>query len=182
MLNNARSATSEAWIITAARLLARVGATAVVAASLAACEAQVPQKHAAVDTTAIRAAIDNLRSAYEQAVAAGDFEAMTALLAKDAVMVRPGGPEWDSMFRAASGAPFPAGATIDITPIEVVALSNEWAYEFGTSVTTYAPEGATDAVQLRDTYLIVLRNTGDGWKAFREVASSAPPPGGWPSQ
>ncbi len=35
--------------------------------------------------------------------------------------------------------------------------------------------------QLRDTYLILFRNTGDGWKAFREVASSSPPPGGWPT-
>ncbi len=22
--------------------------------------------------------------------------------------------------------------------------------------------------------------SGDGWKAYREVASAAPPPGGWP--
>jgi hypothetical protein len=83
-------------------------------------------------------------------------------LAESAVMVPPGGPEWDSMFAAASGAPFPPGATIDITPIEVVALSNEWAYEFGTSITTYTPEDAKESRQLRDTYLILLRNTGEG--------------------
>ena len=74
------------------------------------------------------------------------------------------------------------GARIKIRPIELVALSSEWAYEFGTSTTTYTPPGATEPVKLRDTYLILLRNTGDGWKAYREVASASPPPSGWPGE
>ena len=130
---------------------------------------------------AFRTEIDQLRAEYETAVARGATNAIAAVLADGAVMVRPGGPDWDAMSAAASGAPFPPGARIRITPIEVVALSNEWAYEFGTAVTTYTPAGADQAKQLRDTYLILLRNTGDGWKAYREVASSAPPPGGWPT-
>ena len=96
-------------------------------------------------------------------------------------MVRPGGTDWDAMAASASGAPFPRGARIEIRPLEVVALSEEWAYEFGTALTTYTPEGAAEARQLRDTYLLLFRNTGNGWKAFREVASSSPPPGGWPT-
>ena len=175
MLNHTRSATL-------VRRVAAVFAAFVVAGSLCGMSARDQQSTVAVDTATIRAAIDSLRSAYEQAVAAGNFDAMSALLAESAVMVPPGGPEWDSMFAAASGAPFPPGATIDITPIEVVALSNEWAYEFGTSITTYTPEDAKESRQLRDTYLILLRNRGEGWKAFREVASSRPPPGGWPSR
>jgi hypothetical protein len=97
-------------------------------------------------------------------------------------MVRPGSPDWEAMSAAAGGAPFPRGAKIDIKPIEVVVLNKEWAYEFGTSITTYTPEGADGVQQLRDTYLILLRNSGDGWKAYREVASSSPPPNGWPQQ
>ncbi len=134
-----------------------------------------------VGQTAFRAEIDQLRSEYEAAVAKGAPDAMAALLADGVVMVRPGAPDWDAMAVAASGAPFPPGARITITPIEVVALSKEWAYEFGTSVTTYTPDGADEPQQLRDTYLILFRNTGDGWKAYREVASAAPPPGGWPA-
>ena len=126
------------------------------------------------------AEIDKLRSAYEAAVAAGDPSAMSPLLADGAVMVRPGSPEWEAMAAAASGAPFPPGARIAISPIEVVALSKEWAYEFGTAATTYTPQGSEEAIQLRDTYLVLFRNTGNGWKAYREVASSGPPPGGWP--
>ena len=149
-------------------------------AILGACEGESSRQQAAVDPSAIRAEIDQLRSEYEAAVTKG-ADAMAALLADGAVMVRPGAPDWDAMAAAASGAPFPPGARISITPIEVVALSKEWAYEFGTSVTTYTPDGTDKAQQLRDTYLILFRNTGDGWKAYREVASSAPPPGGWPT-
>jgi hypothetical protein len=105
---------------------------------------------------------------------------MLPLLAEGAVMVRPGAPDWEAMGVAAAGAPFPPGARIVIRPIEVVPLSAEWAYEFGTSTTTYTPQGASDPIRLRDTYLILLRKTEDGWKAYREVASSSPPPGGWP--
>jgi ketosteroid isomerase-like protein len=133
------------------------------------------------NAAAFRTEIDQLRAQYETAVARGATDAIAAVLADGAVMVRPGGPDWDAMSAAAPGAPFPPGARITITPIEVVALSKEWAYEFGTAVTTYTPAGADQAQQLRDTYLILLRNTGDGWKAYREVASSAPPPGGWPT-
>jgi ketosteroid isomerase-like protein len=128
-----------------------------------------------------RAAIDKLRADYEAAVASGSPNAVTPLLADGAVMVRPGGPDWDAMAASASGAPFPPGATIAITPIEVVAMSEEWAYEFGTAITTYTPAGAAEERQLRDTYLLLFRNTGNGWKAYREVASSSPPPRGWPA-
>jgi ketosteroid isomerase-like protein len=132
-------------------------------------------------TNTIKAAIDKLRSAYETAVASGRVEAIYPLLAEGAVMVHPGAPDWKAMAEAAGEAPFPAGAKIAINPIEVVALSEEWAYEFGTATTTYTPQGSTEAIRLRDTYLLLLRNTGDGWKAYREVASSSPPPGGWPA-
>jgi ketosteroid isomerase-like protein len=153
----------------------------VTVASLAGCQGrQSNQQGTIVAPSAFRAEIDKLRSDYEKTVAAGDFNAMASLLADGAVMVRPGGTDWDSMAAAASGAPFPPGAKIAITPIEVVALSNEWAYEFGTATTTYTPEGAHRAVALRDAYLILFRNTGEGWQAYREVASSTPPPSGWP--
>jgi ketosteroid isomerase-like protein len=132
------------------------------------------------EQNAIRAEIDKLRAKYEAAVASGSPESLIPLLADAAVMVQPGAPDWNAMAASAKGAPFPPGATIRIRPIEVVALNHEWAYEFGTSITTYTPEGAATAQRLRDTYLILFRNTGDGWKAYREVASAAPPPGGWP--
>ncbi len=130
---------------------------------------------AAVDTIAVKAAIDTLRSAFEEAVATGNFANMGAMLAEGAVMVRPGGSQWDSLF-ASSELPFPPGAKIAIRPIEVRVLNQEWAYEFGNSTVTYTPKGAAAPASLTDTYLIIFRNAGDGWKVYREVASSNLPP------
>lgn len=147
---------------------------------LAGCQRDASAPLSAAEQASIRTEIDKLRAKYEAGVASGTAEALTPLLAEGAVMVQPGAPDWNAMAAAAKGAPFPPGATIAIKPIEVVALSREWAYEFGTSITTYTPEGADTAQQLRDTYLVLFRNTGDGWKAYREVASAAAPPSGWP--
>ena len=147
---------------------------------LAGCQRDGAAPLGAAEQASIRAEIDKLRARYEAGVASGTAEALTPLLAPGAVMVQPGAPDWNAMAASAKGAPFPPGATISIKPIEVVALSHEWAYEFGTSITTYTPEGANAAQQLRDTYLVLFRNTGDGWKAYREVASARSPPGGWP--
>ena len=133
------------------------------------------------EQAAIKAEIDALRARFEAAVASGVPEQMIPLLADGAIMVQRGAPDWNAMAAAAKGAPFAPGARIAIKPIEVVALNREWAYEFGASITTYTPKGTNSVQQLRDTYLILLRNTGDGWKAYREVASAAPPPGGWPA-
>ena len=160
-------------------------AVVVAAGILTSCQARDRQQAeplTSAEVAASRAAIDKLRAEYEKTVAAGDFDAMSALLAEGAVMIRPAGPEWDAMAAAAAGAPFPQGARIDITPVEVVVISKEWAYEFGTATTIYTPEREESPRQLRDTYLILFRNTGDGWKAYREVASSSPPPNGWPQQ
>lgn len=153
---------------------------ALVIGALSGCQRDSSGTLSAAEQAAIRAEIDKLRAAYQDAVASGKPEALGPLLADGAVMVRPGASDWNAMAAAAKGAPFPPGATIAIKPIEVVALNREWAYELGTSITTYTPEGVDTPQQLRDTYLVVFRNTGDGWKAYREVASAAPPPTGWP--
>jgi uncharacterized protein (TIGR02246 family) len=175
--------TRTGWIAMIVRHLHLALGVVVVAGSLAACQPQGQQQSGqpAADTAAVRAAIDNLRSAYEEAVASGNFENMATGLAEGAVMVPPGGPQWDSLF-AASQLPFPPGATIDITPIEVRILSEDWAYEFGTSTVTYTPEGAEEARMLNDTYLVVFRKTDDGWKLYREVASSNLPPQARPQE
>ncbi len=144
-----------------------------------ACQPQAPpaEDTAAVDTAAIVASIDSLRSAYEQAVADGDWERLGTMVTGDALMVSPGGAAWDSLY-AAGGGPFPEGATIEIVPIETRALSPDWAYDMGNSTVTWTPEGATEPRALRDTYLVLLQRTEDGWKVHREVASSRPLPEG----
>lgn len=131
--------------------------------------------------SAARAEIDALRTRYEQAIAAGDFTALGEVVAEDAIMVFPSGPAHDALRAAAGEAPLPVGATIEITPIEIEIMNARWAYEFGTSVVTYTPEGRAEPVVLRDTYLILFRNDGGGWRAYREVASANPPGPDWPA-
>lgn len=148
-------------------------------ATLSAC--QPPERQSpgatAVDTAAIIAIIDSMGALYEQTVATGDFETMGNLLADGAVMVGPGGPQWDAL-RAESEFPWPPGVALEMTPIETVVLNEEWAYVFGTSTATYTPEGTTEPQTLRDTHLVLLRKTEAGWKLYREVASPALPPEG----
>ena len=183
-VSHSSNVTPTEWIARIVRHFHLALGVVVVVGGLAACKPQGQQQSAqqgAVDTVAVRAAIDTLRSAYEETVASGNFEKMGAMLAQGAVMVPPGGPQWDSLF-AASERPFPPGATIDITPIEVRVLSQEWAFEFGNSTVKYKPKGAEEARSLKDTYLVVFRNTGDGWKLYREVASSNLPPQVRPQQ
>ncbi len=124
--------------------------------------------------------IDSLRSAYQEAVNGEDWERLGALVTEDAVLVMPGPAAWDSMLAAASaaGTPFPPGATLEIESAEVGVLAADWAYDMGTGTVTWTPEGADEPRTVRDTYLVLLHRTADGWKVHREVASSRPLPGG----
>lgn len=149
--------------------------------ALSACVEQAPTlpETATVDEAAVKASLVELRGAFEAAIANGDMTALGAIIADDTLFIQPASEEWRAMRARAGFAPFAPGAVIDINPSEMVVINEEWAYEFGDSLITY-PAGASAAPQeLRDTYLILLRNRGDGWKPYREVASAAPPPAGW---
>jgi len=133
-----------------------------------------------IDREAILAEIDALRDGFEEFVATLDMEMAAPMIAEGAMMVPPAGGGWSDMHAAAAEAgmpvPYAPGLTAEITPIETVVMSEEWVYDFGTSVFTWTPEGADEPVILEDTYLILLRNQGDGWKVWREVASANLPP------
>lgn len=153
------------------------GRIALLLAGLGAAVACQPQSQsadaaAAVDTAAVEASLDSLRSAYEQAVADGDWQRLGTMVTEDARIVQPAAPAWDSMRAAASGTPFPPGATLEIRSVETGVLGPDWAYDMGSGALTWTPEGADESRTLRDTYLVLLRRTADGWKVHREVASS----------
>lgn len=127
-----------------------------------------------VDTLAVISTIDSMRTAFEEAVDSRDMQSLSALVAEDAIFVHPGGEDWKRM--EAQTESFPAYENIKITPIEIQVINNEWAFEFGTSVAAYTPDGSDTAREVSDTYLVVFRNTPDGWRIYKEVASSSPPP------
>lgn len=128
-----------------------------------------------VDTAAILASTDSLRSAYQQAVAEDDYGRLGGMVSEDALIVGAGGAAWDAVRDAAGEAPFPPGATLEITPRETRVLTEDWVYELGSATLTWTPEGSDQPLEARDTYLVLLHRTDDGWKVHREVASSNRP-------
>lgn len=157
----------------------RITTSVLALVALAACQPQdgpemedgpEDPRASAVDTAAILESVDSLRSAYEQAVADGDWGRLGTMVTDDAVMVSPGPAAWDSL--AALETPFPPGSTLEIDPWETRVLGPDWAYDMGTGTVTWTPDGADEPRTLHDTYLVLLHRTDDGWKVHREVASS----------
>lgn len=64
----------------------------------------------------------------------------------------------------------------DVTPVDVRVLNEEWAYEMVTATVRFTPEGAEEPTNASFTWLLVVRNGPEGWKAYREVVSSDGPP------
>ena len=127
---------------------------------------------AIVDQESFRRTIDAMRAEFVAAAASGDWSGAAGMLTPETVMVVPGGQQWTDI-KAASELPYPPGTELRITPIEVRQLSRDWGYEFGTNQVEWMPEGAEAPVTLHDTYLLLFQHTEDGWKIYREVASSS---------
>jgi len=51
-----------------------------------------------------------------------------------------------------------------------------WPCDLGTRVFTWAPKGTDEPVVFEDIDLVLLRDQGDGWQVWREVASANLPP------
>lgn len=136
---------------------------------------------AAVDTAAVTTALDSVRSAFAEAYSAGEFSRVSSLLHPEVIYSPAGAPPIrgrDSV-TAYDQRNFPPGATLELEPIDTRVVSDEWVYELGTSTVTFTPEGADEEISLENTYLVVLRNTPEGWQLYREVSSpDQPPPGG----
>lgn len=156
-----------------------------VAATLAACQPADRAADEEADTTEAEpatqtAALDSMRTAFEEAVARGDFEAQAAFYTADAILSMPGTGviQGRDSIRAALERTTPPGATLDIRPLEVRSLGSDWRYELGTGTFTFTPEGSDAEQRATSTYLVLMKRTQDGWRLHREVLSAnAPPPG-----
>lgn len=138
---------------------------------------------AALDTAAVRAAIDTLRQDYLEAYNAGDAAALATLYTEDAVFLPADAPPVDGRdsIRAHWERELAAGPALEVESHEVIPLSPSWASSGGLYRVTVTPEGAEEPVTVRGSYLLLFRNTGEGWKLFRHSATydSMPPgPGG----
>lgn len=135
---------------------------------------------AGVDTAAVRASIDTLRQAYLEAYNAGDAAAVASLYTGDAVFLPADAPpvEGRDSIRAHWERFLAAGPTLEVESHEVTPLSPSWTTSGGLYRVTVTPEGAEEPTTVRGSYLLLFRNTPEGWKLFRHSATydSVPPP------
>lgn len=162
------------------RAVIRTGTIALSFALVTACASAPPASEPpAPDPIAEAAEIDQLRADFMAAMAAQDFAALGALTHPDFQQTVPGSSAHLEMLAASGEAPLPPGYRIDITPIELVIINEGWAYEYGTSVQSYLPAGASERVEIPNTFLLILKKHEGQWTPYREVASAMPPPEGW---
>lgn len=151
--------------------------TVAVLAVTAACQPadqQDDQQAAAVDTAAIMATFDDLRSEFEEAFSAGEAATMASQFTQDAIYAQPGAPPVTGRSEIRSSLEEegpPEGATVSIQPTRTQVISADWAYEMGVSTVSFTPEGADQAQETSNTYLVVLHRTDDGWKLAAEALS-----------
>lgn len=121
----------------------------------------------------IRAAIDSLTAAYQEAVNAGDLEAAAGVYARDAVSSLPGAPaaEGRGAIRRSLERSFPDGASLEITSTEIDVLSPEWAAAWGAAAVDRDGAGGDPATET--TFVALFEKTGDGWRVAREAVSAS---------
>lgn len=163
--------------------------TVAVLASMAACRPAGEQQATggeagrmaeAVDTAAVMTAIDSVRSAFVEAYSAGEVSRASPFIHPDFIYSPQGHPPIrgrDSVI-AHDQRNLPPGASFELEPVDTRVMNDEWAFELGTSTVTFTPQGADEETSMQSSYLVVLRNTGDGWRLYREVGGSNQPPGG----
>lgn len=127
----------------------------------------------AVDTASVEAAVDSLRGAFLAAYNAGNAAGLAPLYAADAVFLPANAPpvEGRDSIRAHFDRLFSAGPSLKVSPHEVKPLGPDWTTAGGTFRVTTTPEGAEEPTVTKGSYLILLRQTADGWKLFRHVAT-----------
>jgi ketosteroid isomerase-like protein len=85
--------------------------------------------------------------------------------------IRPGGTGWDEMFAlGAERGRFPYDSII-MTPTETVIMNDSTAYDWGNSRVYYTDREGMQ-VELRNSFLAILKKVDGQWKLHREVGSS----------
>lgn len=127
-------------------------------------------------TQADRDAIDAVRTAYQDAIAAGDVARMSALYTDDAVEMPPNMPIREgkaAIETAAGGQPQPSA--FSLTPVETDGVG-DLAYDRGTFSYTVSLEGMPEPMTETGKYLVLLRKQTDGsWLMTTSIWNSDTP-------
>ena len=117
------------------------------------------------------AAIEATRNQFQLAIKEKRYSDLGLMKTDDMIGVGPASAEWLEYRRQREQ---PMGMfsydSIIMSPTETVILNDSMAYDFGTSKVYYTnAEGIS--VELKDTFLVLLKKEDGKWKMFRELAS-----------
>jgi uncharacterized protein (TIGR02246 family) len=128
------------------------------------------------DTAALLRSIDTLAAKMGEAHAKKDAALFGSTWMEDGIMSLPGQPMAvgkDAIVNSFKNQPaLPPGADFKINPLEIKVIDKDWAYAFGVDSLTMTPVGYNVPQKQTFTFLVLLRNTPDGWKNYREVLSA----------
>jgi ketosteroid isomerase-like protein len=124
-----------------------------------------------IDMAKELAAIEKVRESFSSALKEGRYEDIGQWITSDVKTVRPGGPGWDNMFALAKErGRFPYDS-IFMKPTETYIMNDTMAYDWGASSVYYTNE-AGNPVELKNSFLVILKKENGEWKLHREVGSS----------
>jgi uncharacterized protein (TIGR02246 family) len=129
-----------------------------------------------VDTAALLKSIDTLAAKMGEAHANNDAALFGSTWMEDGIMSLSGQPMAvgkDAIVNSFKNQPpLPPGADFKINPLEIKVINQDWAYAFGVDSLNFTPVGYSVPQKQTFTFLVLLRNTPDGWKNYREVLSA----------
>ena len=135
---------------------------------------QTNEKQAAlpkIDMERELAGIEELRSRFISALKEGRYEDIGELVTADVKTIRAGGSGFDEMFALGKErGTFPYDSII-MTPTETYILNDSMAYDWGASRTYYTNKEGKQ-IELRNSFMAILKKVDGEWKLHREVASS----------
>ncbi|NAY91100.1 DUF4440 domain-containing protein [Muricauda sp. JGD-17] len=115
--------------------------------------------------------IEELRSKFTLALKEGKYEDISELVTPNVKTIRAGGSGFDEMFaHGKERGTFPYDSII-MTPTETYIMNDSMAYDWGSSRTYYTNKEGKQ-VELRNSFLAILKKVDGEWKLHREVASS----------
>ncbi|WP_281542571.1 nuclear transport factor 2 family protein [Maribacter aestuarii] len=117
------------------------------------------------------AGIEDLRSNFVLALKEGRYEDMGKWVTTDAKTIRAGGPDFDEMFALGNERGMFPYDSIIMMPTETQIMNDSMAYDWGSSKTYYTNKDG-EKVELRNSFLVILKKVDGEWKLHREVGSS----------
>lgn len=117
------------------------------------------------------AGIEATRSNFILAIKEGRYQDIGQWVTSDVKTIRAGGSGWDNMFALGKDrGRFPYDSIV-MNPTETYIMNDSMAYDWGSSKTYYTNENG-EQVELRNSFLVIMKKVDGEWKLHREVASS----------